>query len=88
MTVEEGSIIDMIKYCSSIIINTDEMKFATNVCHQCLQQLKVGCEIKRKCLESNEKLNSFLNNIKNEPIVEFVEINEILDDDVDTHAIY
>lgn len=85
--VEEGSIMELINYCSSIIINADETQFPKNVCHQCLQQLKVGYEIKRKCLESNEKLNSFLVDIKTEPKVEFVEISQILEYD-DSHDVW
>lgn len=87
MQVEEGSIIELINYCSSIIINADENQFPKNICHQCLQQLKVGYEIKRKCLESNEKLKSFLIDIKTEPNVEFVEISQILEND-DSHDVW
>ena len=79
--VEEGSIIELINYCSSIIINIDEKKYPLNVCHQCLQKLKVGYEIKRKCLESNDKLKSLLINIKNETAVEFVEMEPIEEND-------
>lgn len=63
------------------MINADETEYPKNVCHQCLQQLKVGCEIKRKCIESNEKLNYLMINVKTEPKVEFVEIEQLQEDD-------
>ncbi|CAO1419511.1 unnamed protein product [Diamesa serratosioi] len=78
--IEEGTIIELISYCSSITINADDHEYPKNICHECLQQLKVGCNIKRKCLESNEKLSSLHTKIKIENKVEFVEIEEIHDE--------
>ena len=89
VAVEEGSIIELIRYLSSIVINEDDTEYPKNVCHQCLQQLKVGCEIKRKCVESNEKLCGLLIDVKTEPKVEFVEIEQIqVQEEIDTYDIW
>lgn len=75
LQVDNSSIIQLIKSCSSVNIDiNDSPNLPQKICHQCLEQLKIAKEIKEKCILSQETLKNFSPNEESTQNLVFIDI--------------
>ncbi|KAG5679437.1 hypothetical protein PVAND_009004 [Polypedilum vanderplanki] len=67
-SIEKRSVRDLIQYCSGIeLIINDE--FPQMICNECLEKILSACEIKEKCINSNNILHEQIINDNEENLI-------------------